>query len=217
MLLQRGAVIIFGLIVSLFFYSRRFILLSLLVLLLNAAFFLLVTDFSHLAEAMSEQGLIENIQLLYLGLAALGFFIGALRLRAEPRMFLTGMAVLMLVFFFRELEVEPVGGVSSYLKSRAFRWHEAFVVLLIAGTYIFSKKQYLRAVIGFIFSRAAWPFYLAAGFVLLGEVFEKMYGFSYHEFAEEMLESLSYLLLLCLAVHAALLPSHKAATAVHAR
>ena len=88
----------------------------------------------------------------------------------------------MLIFFFRELEVEPTGPVSGYIKSHAFRWHEAILVIGFAAVYIFLHSAYVRPVLQFVFSRKAWPFYMAAALILFGEVFEKMDGFAYHEF-----------------------------------
>lgn len=184
--------------------SRGFITLSLALILVNALFFYLITDLNHLTVEMGEDGLLENIQLVYLGLAALAFLIGGLRTQGPERMFAIGMCLLMMIFFFREIEVEPIGPISSYFKSRAFRWHETIFVIGFAAIYIFKHSDYVRPAINFVVSRKAWPFYLAAALVLLGEVFEKMHGFAYNEFVEEVIESSSYLLLLCLAVRSAL-------------
>ncbi|WP_439272573.1 hypothetical protein [Pseudochrobactrum sp. HB0163] len=180
--------------------SRSFIRLSFVLLLINAIVFYCVTDLNNLAAEMGEEGLLENLQLVYLGLAALAFFVAGLRDEGPERMFAIGMCVLMLIFFFRELEVEPDGLLTGYIKSRAFRWHEAFVVIAVAAFYIFRHKNYVRPVMHFILSGKAWPFYLAAMLLLLGEVFERMDGFAYNEFLEEVFESLSYFLLLCLGV-----------------
>ncbi|MBX8800408.1 hypothetical protein [Pseudochrobactrum asaccharolyticum] len=182
------------------FSSRGFISLTIGLLLINALFFYLVTDLNNLAVEMGEEGLLENLQLIYLGLAALAFLIGGLRSEGPARMFAIGMCLLMLIFFFRELEVEPTGPVSGYIKSHAFRWHEAILVIGFAAVYIFLHSAYVRPVLQFVFSRKAWPFYLAAALILFGEVFEKMDGFAYNEFFEEVLESLSYFMLLCLGV-----------------
>ncbi len=180
--------------------SRGFIWLSIVLLLANTVIFYCVTDLNNLAVEMGEDGLLENLQLVYLGLAALAFLIAGLRDEGPERMFAIGMCVLMLIFFFRELEVEPNGPVTGYIKSHAFRWHEAIVVIAFAAIYIFRHTDYVRPVFAFVLSRKAWPFYLAAALILLGEVFEKMHGFAYNEFFEEVLESLSYFLLLCLGV-----------------
>lgn len=184
--------------------SRGFIGLTIVLLLLNAVLFYLVTDLNNLAIEMGEEGLLENLQLIYLGLAALAFLIGGLRSEGPARMFAIGMCLLMLIFFFREFEIEPTGPVSSYIKSRAFRWHEAIVVIGFAAIYIFRRTHYVRPALQFVFSRKAWPFYMAAGLILLGEVFEKMDSFAYHEFFEEVLESLSYFTLLCLGIRSIL-------------
>ncbi|WOC15111.1 hypothetical protein MP213Fo_05620 [Pseudochrobactrum sp. MP213Fo] len=196
------------------FHSRRFIVLSLILLAANALFFYAVTDLNNLVAEMSEDGLIENVQLLYLALAAVAFLIGGLRAEGPARMFAVGMAVLMVIFFFRELEVEPTGPLSSYFKSHAFRWHEAALVIAFAGVYIFRRAYYVRPVLQFVFSRKAWPFYLAAALIVLGEVFEKMHGFAYNEFAEEVLESLSYLLLLCLGMRSIVAPQSQSASSL---
>jgi hypothetical protein len=182
------------------FSSRGFISLTIGLLLINALFFYLVTDLNNLAVEMGEEGLLENLQLIYLGLAALAFLIGGLRSEGPARMFAIGMCLLMLIFFFRELEVEPTGPVSGYIKSHAFRWHEAILVIGFAAVYIFLHSAYVRPVLQFVFSRKAWPFYLAAALILFGEVFENMDGFAYNVFFEEVLESLSYFMLLCLGV-----------------
>lgn len=104
---------------------------------MNTLFFYLVTDLNNLVVEMGEEGLLENLQLVYLALAALAFLIGGLRSEGPARMFAIGMCMLMLIFFFRELEVEPNGPVSSYIKSHAFRWHEAVLVIGFAAS-IFS-------------------------------------------------------------------------------
>lgn len=179
-------------------------MLSMALLVANALFFYLVTDLNNLVVEMGEEGLLENLQLVYLGLAAAVFLIGGLRAQESERMFAIGMSVLMLIFFFRELEVEPTGTITTYLKSSAFRWHEAVVVIVFAAVYIYRRSDYVRPVFGFIFSRKAWPFYFAAALIILGEVFEKMHGFAYNEFVEEVLESLSYFMLLCLGVQSVL-------------
>ena len=184
--------------------SRGFISLTMALLLINALFFYLVTDLNNLVVEMGEEGLLENLQLVYLGLAALAFLIGGLRSEGPARMFAIGMCLLMLIFFFREFEVEPTGPVSSYIKSHAFRWHEAVVVVAIAAVYIFRHSDYVRPALKFVFSRQAWPFYMAAALILLGEVFEKMHGYAYNEFVEEVLESLSYFMLLCLGIRSIL-------------
>lgn len=184
--------------------SRGFILLSLVLLLANALFFYLITDMNNLVVEMGEDGLLENLQLIYLGLAALAFLIGGLRVQGPARMFAIGMCVLMLIFFFRELEVEPTGLITGYFNSHGFRWHEAILVIGFAAVYIFRKPNYVRPVVAFVLSRKAWPFYLAAALILLGEVFEKMHGLSYNEFVEEVMESMSYFLLLCLGVQSIL-------------
>lgn len=180
--------------------SRSFTSVTVVLLLLNALFLYLITDLNNLEVEMAETGFVENLQLVYLGLAAIAFLIGGLRVEGPARMFAIGMSVLMWIFFFREFEIEPTGPVSGYIKSHTFRWHEAIVVVAIAGIYIFRRAQYVRPVIEFVLSRKAWPFYLAAVLILTGEVFEKMHGFTYNEFFEEVLESLSYFMLLCLGV-----------------
>lgn len=180
--------------------SRKLAVLSLLLLTIYSLFLLWMTDLNNLAAEMAEDGLIETQQLLVLAAAALAFFLGGMRSHEAPRMFAVGLCVLILVFFFRELEVEPTGPLSSYLKSRAFRWHEAFIVGLIATIYIRRHSDYVRPVMQFIFSRQAWLFHLSAALVIFGEVFEKMHGFVYHQLVEEIMESQSYLLLLCLGI-----------------
>lgn len=180
--------------------SRSFTSVTVVLLLLNALFLYLITDLNNLEVEMAETGFVENLQLVYLGLAAIAFLIGGLRVEGPARMFAIGMSVLMWIFFFREFEIEPTGPVSGYIKSHSFRWHEAIVVVAIAAIYIFRRAQYVRPVIEFVLSRKAWPFYLAAVLILTGEVFEKMHGFTYNEFFEEVLESLSYFMLLCLGV-----------------
>ena len=184
--------------------SRGFISLTIVLLLVNALFFYLVTDLNNLVVEMGEEGLLENLQLVYLALAALAFLIGGLRTEGPARMFAIGMCMLMLIFFFRELEVEPTGPVSSYLKSHAFRWHEAVLVIGFAAIYIFRHSGYVRPVLQFVFSRKAWPFYMAAVLILFGEVFEKMHDYAYNEFWEEVFESLSYFMLLCLGIRSIL-------------
>lgn len=184
--------------------SRGFISLTIVLLLMNTLFFYLVTDLNNLVVEMGEEGLLENLQLVYLALAALAFLIGGLRSEGPARMFAIGMCMLMLIFFFRELEVEPTGPVSSYIKSHAFRWHEAILVIGFAAVYIFLHSAYVRPVLQFVFSRKAWPFYMAAVLILFGEVFEKMHDYAYNEFWEEVFESLSYFMLLCLGIRSIL-------------
>lgn len=182
------------------YLSRGFITRALLAMLVSSALLLIISGYYELKYYTSEAGPVEILQECYLGLAAIGFLIGGLRHRAETRMFLIGMAVLMVVFLLRELDLEPVGVITTYMDSRYFRLHETIVVIIIAGVYIFMRPNYLKSIFKFLASKQASLFYLAAALAVLGEIFEKMRGFPLNELFEEVFEAASYLLLLCLAL-----------------
>lgn len=97
--------------------SRLFIFSTCLLMLVNIIFFYSILDPENLDFQMSEEGLLERVQNLYLALAAFGFFIGGLKHKAESRMFYIAMSWLMVLFFFREMVLEPEGPISSYIRS----------------------------------------------------------------------------------------------------
>lgn len=182
------------------YLSRGFVRLALLAVVVSSALLIFISGYYEVKYYTSEAGLIEILQEIYLGLAAIGFFIAGLRHRAETRMFLIGMAVLMAVFLLRELDLEPVGVITTYMDSRYFRLHETVLVILIAAIYIFMRPNYLKPIFKFLASKQASLFYLAAVLAILGEIFEKMRGFPLNELFEEVFEAASYLLLFCLAL-----------------
>ncbi|MGU3574852.1 hypothetical protein ACLBWZ_04945 [Brucellaceae bacterium C25G] len=152
---------------------------------------------------MSEDGLLEQLQNVYLALAVIAFLIAGLRHKNETRMFYIGMSWLMVLFFFRELEIKPVGPISSYFDSHAFRWHEGIVTIIFAGIYIWLRPQFIKPIAQYVFSAKCWPYYLAAFLLIMGEVFEKyLHQLYYNQFFEEMSECLGYIILLALAVRA---------------
>ncbi|MFK4823995.1 hypothetical protein ACI0FM_04240 [Paenochrobactrum sp. BZR 588] len=180
--------------------SRQFILITFVLMLVNAIFFYSILDPENIDFQMSEEGLLEQVQNVYLALAAVAFLIGGLRHHAEKRMFYIAMSWLMVLFFFREMVVEPHGPISSYIHSHQFRWHEAIVTVIFAAIYVWRCPSYVKPVMQYVLSPKCWPYYFAAFLLVMGEVFERQTQWYYNQFFEELSECLGYVILLVLGV-----------------
>lgn len=180
--------------------SRNFVLITGLFMLVNAIFFYAILDPQNIDFQMSEEGLLEQVQNVYLALAAVAFLIGGIRHNAEKRMFYIAMSWLMVLFFFREMVLEPNGPVSSYIHSHQFRWHEAILTVILAGAYIWMRSSYVKPIVQYVLSPKCWLYYFAAFLLVMGEVFERQNQWYYNQFFEEISECLGYVVLLALAV-----------------
>lgn len=167
-------------------------------MLLNVLFFTYMLDPENIDFQMSEEGLLERVQNIYLALAAIAFLIGGLRHQRQERMFYIGMSLLMALFFFRELVVEPQGMITTYIHSHQFRWHEAIFTIAFAGLYVWFRPSYVKPIIHYVLSPKCWPFYVAAILMVMGEFFERQTKLPFYQFYEEMSECLGYVILLVL-------------------
>lgn len=180
-------------------FTLNFGLLLLLALIVNIGYFAWAINPADVSVSLDESGAIETFQLAYLaGAAVLFFAAGMMRARAS-RMFCIGMAVLCTVFFFRELEIDKIGPITGYLNSKIFRVHEAILVVGLALAYLVFRWQFVGEVARFVFSKAAWPFYVAAVFLLIGAYCDTQHGTVAMQIKEEIFESASYLSLLVIA------------------
>lgn len=180
-------------------FTLNFGLLLLLALIANIGYFALTIDPADVSVSLDESGPIETFQLIYLAGAAVLFFAASMTQSKASRMFTLGMSVLCVVFFFRELEVEKIGPVTNYLNSKKFRIHEAILVFVPALIYLAFFWRYVADIVRFIFSKSAWPFYVAGVFLLMGAYFDIMHGPVDMHIREEISESASYLALLIIA------------------
>lgn len=180
--------------------SYALITLFVLVLVLGALF--IETPFDNFQIMLGEEGIIENLQEIVLCLTAIIFFSAAVNHSGPDRMFIIGMGILSILFFFREWSFEPVGVISHYIDSISFRIHEAVVVVAIAVIYAALRPHYILPIIRFVLSPKAWLFYVAALFLLASHLYENYSSSIYYEYYEEMLELGGYLIVLMLAVRA---------------
>ncbi len=180
-------------------FTPTFALFLFVVLATNALYFWLAIDPADISVSLDESGTIETVQLVYLAGGALLFFAAAATLSGAERMFCVAMAMLGLVFFFRELEVDKVGPITTYLESKSHRIHEALVVAAVAIGYMVFRWSLVGSVMRFVFSKSAWPFYVASILLLAGAIFDILHGSVSNQIKEEIFECLSYLALLFIA------------------
>lgn len=178
-------------------FPRGFGLLLLLALAINIGYF--AFSINPAEVSLDESGAVETFQLVYLGGAALLFFVAGMMQSGATRMFCVGMAILCVVFFLRELEIADIGPVTSYMNSKLFRVHEAIVVITVALIYLGFRWRFVSEMARFVFSTAAWPFYVAAIFLLIGAYCNSQHGSVAMQIKEEISESASYLSLLVIA------------------
>ena len=181
-------------------FAPGFALFLFPVLAINALYFWMTINPADVSVSLDESGPIETVQLIYLAGAALLFLAATAILSGAQRMFCVGMAILGLVFFLRELEVNKVGPISTYLESKAHRVHETILVALIATVYLVLRWRFVSDITRFVFSRSAWPFYVAAILLLIGAIFDIFHGSVPNQIKEEIFECSSYLALLLIAV-----------------
>ncbi len=181
-------------------FTPKFALFLFTALVINALYFWLTINPADVSVSLDESGPIETVQLIYLAGAALLFLAAAALLSIAERMFCIGLAMLSLVFFFRELEVEKVGPFGTYLESKSFRIHETIAIAAVAILYLVLRWRLIGDVARFVFNKSAWPFYVAALLLLLGAIFEIFHGPVPNQIKEEIAECSSYLALLLIAV-----------------
>lgn len=182
--------------------SPLYALITLIVIVLVLGALIIETPFDNFQIMLGEEGLIENLQEIVLCLAAILFFSAAVNQSGADRMFVVGMGILSILFFFREWSFEPVGVISHYLDTTAFRIHEAVVVIVIAAIYAALRPHYILPIIQFILSPRAWLFYVAALVLGASHLYENYSSSIYNEYYEEMLELCGYLIVFMLAVRA---------------
>ncbi|MEP7453009.1 hypothetical protein [Phyllobacterium sp. SB3] len=177
-------------------FTTGFALLLLAALVLNIGYFAFSIDPRDVSVSLDESGAIETFQLAYIAGATALFLVAGLLQHKAGRMFCMGMAVLCIVFFLRELEVDRVGPITTYMNSKVFRVHEAIVVIAVACVYLAFRWRTVGDIAQFVFSKSAWPFYVAAIFLLIGAYCDSQHGTVSMQIKEEIAESASYLALM---------------------
>ncbi len=177
-------------------FTTGFALLLLAALILNIGYFAFTIDPSDVSVSLDESGAIETFQLAYIAGAIALFFIAGMLQHKAGRMFSIGMAVLGIVFFLRELEVDRVGPITTYVNSKVFRVHEAIVIIGVACVYLAFRWRMVGEIARFVLSKSAWPFYVAAIFLLIGAYCDSQHGTVAMQIKEEIAESASYLALM---------------------
>ena len=167
---------------------------------INALYFWLTINPADVSVSLDEFGPIETVQLFYLAGAFSLFLAAAAILSGAERMFCVAMAMLSFIFFFRELEVDKVGPISNYLESKTHRVHETILVALIAIIYLVLRWRLVGDILRFVFSKSAWPFYVAGVLLLAGAIFDIFHGPVPNQIKEEIFECSSYLALLLIAL-----------------
>ncbi|MDQ0997781.1 hypothetical protein QFZ34_002963 [Phyllobacterium ifriqiyense] len=177
-------------------FTTGFALLLLAALVINIGYFAFSIDPLDVSVSLDESGAIETFQLAYIAGATALFFIAGLLQHKAGRMFSIGMAVLCIVFFLRELEVDRVGPITTYMNSKVFRIHEAVIIIAVACVYLAFRWRTVGEIARFVFSKSAWPFYVAAIFLLIGAYCDSQHGTVSMQIKEEIAESASYLALM---------------------
>ena len=181
-------------------FAPGFALFLFPVLAINALYFWMTINPADVSVSLDESGPIETVQLVYLTGAFLLFLAAAAILSGAERMFCVAMAMLGFIFFFRELEVDKVGPISTYFESKSHRVHETILIVVIATVYLILRWRLVGDVTRFVFSKSAWPFYVAALLLLIGAVFDILHGSVPNQIKEEIFECSSYLALLLIAM-----------------
>ncbi|UXN59980.1 hypothetical protein [Phyllobacterium zundukense] len=180
-------------------FAPRFALFLFFFLAINAMYFWMTINPADVSVSLDESGPIEIVQLVYLAGTFLLFLAAVAISSGAERMFCATMAMLCFIFFFRELELDKVGPISNYLESKAHRVHETILIALIAIVYLVSRWRLVGGILRFVFSKPAWPFYVAALLLLAGAIFDILHGSVPNQIKEEIFECSSYLALLLIA------------------
>jgi hypothetical protein len=180
-------------------FTPKFALFLSIFLVINALYFWLTINPADVSVSLDESGPIETVQLVYLAGGAVLFLFAAATLSGAERMFCIAMAMLCMVFFLRELEVDAVGPMTDYLESRSIRIHEAIVIAVVAIGYLVFRWSQVGDVVRFVFSRSAWPFFVAGILLLVGAIFDIFHGPVPNQIKEEIFECSCYLALLLIA------------------
>jgi len=178
----------------------------LIVCVLLTAVFSALAWRSGLAAVSRENGPMENTQLVGLAMAILAFAAVAVRTRDAERMVATGMAVLCMIFLWRELDFRSFGPRSwmAFFHTRTFKL--AFGAAITAGMTIYwlRRRDLLPTVFRYSFSRQSWPLWLGGFLLIVGEASEYIAKKHYHHaifvFLEELAENWGFAALLMAAV-----------------
>lgn len=180
-------------------FTPKFALFLFIFPVSNALYFWLTIDPVDVSVSLDESGIIETVQLVYLAGGSLLFFFAAATLSGAERMFCVAIAILCLVFLLRELEIASAGPFTAYLESKSFRIHETLLVAGVAISYMVFRWDLIDDVLRFVFSKSAWPFYLAGILLSAGAIFDMLHGSVPNQIKEEILECSCYLALLLIA------------------
>lgn len=149
----------------------------------------------------AEEGPLETIQEWFLAAAFLFLAASALKQpRGAARLASICGAILVAIFFFRELEPVGQGPIATYFQSGAFRLHETIAIALLALAIIPTGIRFVPEIARWVFSRSSWPFLLAGACVLVGEWLDGHHVFFGIEWLpraiEETFETFAYAVIL---------------------
>ncbi|WP_409524990.1 hypothetical protein [Nitrincola sp. MINF-07-Sa-05] len=146
-----------------------------------------------------ENGLLENLQAVLLVVSCLIFFLTALMNERNDKLILLACALLCYGFFLREVDVERLD-VHAFLVLIGSGMGRNLILLLatilILVVAIRNFAHYWQESMAYLRSPVALLFLLSAVTLFTGAYFEDANALPHHEFFEEGLELLAYVLIL---------------------
>ncbi len=135
-------------------------------------------------EFSSENGPVENLQLLFLAVAAVVFGGLAFRLTHAARLVALGAGALCLQFFFREFRTPIPNPILEFLSSSQFLALLAAALGALILIQIYLNWAHIPALITWLVRFEWWPFLLGGILLVVSDLFEK----THLELVEEMIE-----------------------------
>jgi hypothetical protein len=172
-------------------FDRRFILVLLIGVLAVDAIVLAVGHATGFRRFGREDGPLEIVQLVVLGLSAVGFGSLVFRLHHAARLVAAGAASLCIMFFFREFEIPVKHPVVLFIASDRFLYLLAAVLGVFLAVEFWRNRSHVPALVGWLIRIEWWPFLVAGLLLVAGEQFEK----AHLRVTEEMLELSGFLVL----------------------
>ncbi|AKJ29381.1 hypothetical protein [Caldimonas brevitalea] len=173
----------------------------------GCAYGVIALDLTHL---FAEDGTLEMLEAAVLAVACVVFLVGAARRPQPQRLILLFLALLMLAFSLRELDVERFDVPELVKQLGAGKGRNVLLgsgLALIVGYASLRFGLYWRAGFGFLHTTAGKLLLWGGAFVVLGELFEKYFLVPHHVLFEESFELLGYCLIVLCGVAAQLVPT----------
>lgn len=145
---------------------------------------------------LRNEGPLEVLQLVIVGMAAAGFIALIFRARHSARLVASGAAALCLLLFFREFETPVRNAVLDFMSSDEMLYNLSAALGVFLLLQIYLNWSHMPAFLGWLTRFAWWPFLLAGSFFVAGRHFEM----EDMETIEEMFELNGYLILAFTAV-----------------